>query len=133
MTTCLAAEQEDQEELKTAETVVLESERLSKEDKGILDSVHSLATGFLPGVRQVSKMLWPSSPTTQQGQFFLSPTHVLCPSVRVRFVAPAALLLPQKLLCTSLPDHGSQGPTHVDGGTITKKQWVKSGNIRAMS
>lgn len=28
----------------------------------ILDAVHCLATGFLPGVRQVSKILWPSSP-----------------------------------------------------------------------
>lgn len=118
MTTYLPSEQEEQQELKTAETVVLESEELSKEDRDILDSVHSLATGFLPGVREVSKILWPSSPATQQGQFFLSPTHILSPSVTVG--ASAALLLPPKLFCTNQPEQGSQGPTHVDGGTITR-------------
>lgn len=43
----------------------------------MLGSVHSLATGFLPGVRQASEMLWPSSLATQQGHRIFSPTHIL--------------------------------------------------------
>lgn len=56
VTAYLAAEQEEQQELKPAETVVIERERLSQEDTDILDPVHSLAAGFLPGVRQISEM-----------------------------------------------------------------------------
>ena len=42
-------QQSEKQELKTAETVVLGGEGLSKEDTDILDSVHSLATGFCHG------------------------------------------------------------------------------------